>query len=358
LRRSFWLATGGLTLGAAGVLVWLVQHPAALPETAIARARASLVAARSEAGVLAPAEMARASMLVRILDRLVAEERARLIRLQTNERIREVALELEATATAALDTARRIIQDRLDAGAAQRLELAARLAELEPEVTALKGDRGVQRAYRRTEIALDELAVAEQQGNLAVLEARLPEAAMALDAAEEVLGKRVARLHDPANRRRWQLWVDQTLASGGTAILVEKLNHRLVVVEGPRVVASFKAEFGRNGFNDKLAAGDAATPEGQYHITDLKHRSRFYKALPLNYPTADDVEQFRTARRNGHVRARSPGGLIEIHGEGGKGTNWTDGCVALRNADMDRLFGLVRAGTPVTIVGAARFPGD
>lgn len=358
MRRSFWLATGGLLLGAAGVVAWLVQHPAALPESAIARARASLVAARSEAAVLAPAEMARASTLVRILDRLVAEERAKLIRLQTNERIREVALELEATAAAALETARSIVRNRLDAAAARRQELAARLAELEPEVTALKGDRGVQRTYRRAEIALDELAEAERQRNLAVLEARLPEAATALDAAEEVLGKRVARLHDPVNRRRWQHWVDETIARGGTAILVEKLNHRLVVVEGPRVVAAFPAEFGRNGFSDKLAAGDAATPEGQYHVTDLKHRSRFYKALPLNYPTADDVEQFRAARKNGQVRARSPGGLIEIHGEGGKGTNWTDGCVALRNVDMDRLFELVRAGTPVTIVGAARFPGD
>ena len=51
------------------------------------------------------------------------------------------------------------------------------------------------------------------------------------------------------------------------------------------------------------------------------------------------------------ARAR-PGGLIEIHGEGGRGEDWTRGCVALSNRDMDDLFRRVAVGTPVTIVGA------
>jgi L,D-peptidoglycan transpeptidase YkuD (ErfK/YbiS/YcfS/YnhG family) len=45
------------------------------------------------------------------------------------------------------------------------------------------------------------------------------------------------------------------------------------------------------------------------------------------------------------------GSLIEIHGEGGQGRDWTDGCVALSNSDMDRVFSHARVGTPVTIVG-------
>ena len=45
------------------------------------------------------------------------------------------------------------------------------------------------------------------------------------------------------------------------------------------------------------------------------------------------------------------GNLIEIHGEGGEGRDWTDGCVALANPDMDRVFALTEVGTPVTIVG-------
>jgi lipoprotein-anchoring transpeptidase ErfK/SrfK len=53
---------------------------------------------------------------------------------------------------------------------------------------------------------------------------------------------------------------------------------------------------------------------------------------------------------------RGIGGLIEIHGAGGQGRNWTDGCVALVNPDMDRLFAAVGVGTPVTIVGRAHLP--
>jgi len=58
------------------------------------------------------------------------------------------------------------------------------------------------------------------------------------------------------------------------------------------------------------------------------------------------------AKRRGELpRGSGIGGLIEIHGEGGRGQNWTDGCVALKNADMDDLFARVRNGTRVTIVG-------
>ena len=50
---------------------------------------------------------------------------------------------------------------------------------------------------------------------------------------------------------------------------------------------------------------------------------------------------------------RGIGGLIEIHGHGGRGTDWTNGCIALSDAEMDRLFAAVFVGTPVTIVGTA-----
>jgi lipoprotein-anchoring transpeptidase ErfK/SrfK len=53
-----------------------------------------------------------------------------------------------------------------------------------------------------------------------------------------------------------------------------------------------------------------------------------------------------------HLRARI-GGLIEIHGEGGQGRDWTNGCVALSNRDMDEVFALARVGTRVTIVGTS-----
>ena len=95
-----------------------------------------------------------------------------------------------------------------------------------------------------------------------------------------------------------------------------------------------------------------ASPEGRYRITHELQRSRYYKALRLDYPNDEDRSRYREARRRGLVKA-SIGGLIEIHGEGGRGEDWTMGCVALANSDMDHLMRQVGVGTPVTIVRRA-----
>ena len=80
--------------------------------------------------------------------------------------------------------------------------------------------------------------------------------------------------------------------------------------------------------------------------------SNYYKALALNYPNDEDRAEFDRLRRAGRIpRGTSLGGLIEIHGEGGRGRDWTKGCVALANQDMDDLFRRIGVGTPVTIVG-------
>ena len=98
----------------------------------------------------------------------------------------------------------------------------------------------------------------------------------------------------------------------------------------------------------------AVAPEGIYKVTELRNvgRTRFYKALMLDYPNPDDRTRFEHGRRTGQVPRRTGiGSLIEIHGDGGQGRDWTDGCVALANADMDAVFSRASVGTPVTIVG-------
>ena len=81
-------------------------------------------------------------------------------------------------------------------------------------------------------------------------------------------------------------------------------------------------------------------------------QTKFNKALLINYPNDEDRMRFALGRRRGTIsRGAGIGNLIEIHGDGGEGRDWTDGCVALTNEDMDRLFAHVRVGTPVTIVG-------
>jgi murein L,D-transpeptidase YafK len=158
--------------------------------------------------------------------------------------------------------------------------------------------------------------------------------------------------------------VDETVAASreaaGPAVVVDKLRHRCSLLEAGEVTQVFTAELGRNGLADKLFEGDLATPEGRYRITEKRDRGAtlFYRALLIDYPNADDRREFEAAKRRGLVPpGRGVGGLIEIHGEGGQGRDWTNGCVALTNREMDRLFAAVAVGTPVTVVGTAQLEG-
>jgi L,D-peptidoglycan transpeptidase YkuD (ErfK/YbiS/YcfS/YnhG family) len=73
----------------------------------------------------------------------------------------------------------------------------------------------------------------------------------------------------------------------------------------------------------------------------------------LDYPNSEDRARHAWAKKTGQVPSRAGvGSLIEIHGDGGQGRNWTQGCVALTNDDIDSIWPMVKLGTPVTIVGA------
>jgi L,D-peptidoglycan transpeptidase YkuD (ErfK/YbiS/YcfS/YnhG family) len=167
-----------------------------------------------------------------------------------------------------------------------------------------------------------------------------------------------ARFTDPWWRRKWQGWVDETLSSSretdSAIIIVDKLRRRVYLYRGGRLVTSFAAELGANGLRPKEKAGDRATPEGKYRVTELKKngQTRYYKALLINYPNDEDRMRFALGQRRGQIsQAARIGNMIEIHGDGGAGKDWTDGCVALTNDDMDRLFGFAYEGMAVTIVG-------
>ncbi len=163
------------------------------------------------------------------------------------------------------------------------------------------------------------------------------------------------------NLPKWQRWVKETIAwsesSDSVAFIVDKMAHLLQVYQGGKKVAQYSIELGAQWLGPKLQRGDKATPEGRYRIKKKKGegQSKYYKALEIDYPNGADLEKFRLAKQNGNVPASAHiGGLIEIHGDGGKGANWTSGCVALRNEEMDAIFDLATIGTPVTIVGSQR----
>jgi hypothetical protein len=192
--------------------------------------------------------------------------------------------------------------------------------------------------------------------------------ASALAHAEEALAlaagldhswsRSIERFSDSTLLALWRSQAAETIAEsrrdGGAAIIVDKLRRRLILYQGGRQRAVFSAELGGNGLERKLHTGDRATPEGRYRITVKKSggATKYHLALLIDYPNAADLQRYRAAESGGAVpRGTGAGSLIEIHGHGGTGRDWTDGCVALSNEAMDRLFPQVRVGTPVTIVG-------
>lgn len=166
-------------------------------------------------------------------------------------------------------------------------------------------------------------------------------------------------------------YVPQTSLSN-VWIRISKRSRRLYLYRGSQLVDTFKADFGYNPFNDKIQQGSQQkrdhwrTPSGTFFVVKKNPNSTFHKALVLNYPTADDARRglrrglITQAEHDAIVEAEANGtmppmntdlgGWIEIHGDGtGAATTWTQGCVAVHNEDIDRLWWWVPVGTPVVI---------
>ncbi len=154
----------------------------------------------------------------------------------------------------------------------------------------------------------------------------------------------------------WRRWVDSTVSisrrTGSIAVIVDKSKHRLYLLSGGKIIQTFSCDLGYNSIHQKMVSGDGATPEGIYKVTKVKSSgSKYYKALLLNYPNEQDKKRFASNKAHGIISEEARiGGLIEIHGEGGRNKDWTEGCVALANKDMDELMKYVKLGTAVTIV--------
>lgn len=155
-------------------------------------------------------------------------------------------------------------------------------------------------------------------------------------------------------------------------ILVSKRRKLVTLHRGLEAVSEFRADFGYNAYSDKEILGTEGnpdhwrTPEGAFYVVRKNPYSQFHRAFLLNYPNAEDAarglrdglinqHQFDTIMRSERRGIAPPmgtplGGMIEIHGHGtGLSSNWTQGCVAVRDEDMDFMWTYVKEGTPVVI---------
>lgn len=160
---------------------------------------------------------------------------------------------------------------------------------------------------------------------------------------------------------QWKRMVNNTISNSrknsSYCIIIDKYNRKCLVYYRGLLIENFSVELGSNWIGDKNVQGDKSTPEGEYKIVAKKKNgeTKYYKALLIDYPNEEDQKRFLLNKKNGILKTHDKiGSLIEIHGEGGRGTDWTDGCIALTNKDMDRLFEVSQIGTPVIIVGSVK----
>lgn len=159
----------------------------------------------------------------------------------------------------------------------------------------------------------------------------------------------------------WKRWAQNTIndsrKNNSYSIIVDKFSKKCYVYYSGVKRYEFEAELGRNWIGNKKKMGDKATPEGFYKIIH-KYQGRetlYHKALALDYPNSEDKERFKKEISKGTIPASSKiGDGIQIHGGGGKGVDWTEGCVALRDSEIDIVYTLIKVGTPVTIVGSMK----
>jgi murein L,D-transpeptidase YafK len=138
---------------------------------------------------------------------------------------------------------------------------------------------------------------------------------------------------------------------GADRVVVYKSERKLVLLSQGKEIRSYKVALGSEPVGPKTRHGDHRTPEGIYTLDSRNPNSHFYKAFHISYPNSKDIA---TANRLGV----SAGGDIMLHGlpkeyawVGKAHTlhDWTDGCIAVTNEEMDELWKLVPVGTPIEI---------
>lgn len=134
-------------------------------------------------------------------------------------------------------------------------------------------------------------------------------------------------------------------------IVVNKSRRELLLLHGESVLRSYRVALGRNPVGPKVRQGDGKTPEGAYVIDRRKPDSDYHLALHISYPSAAERDRAREA-------GLDPGGDIMIHGlRNGQGhigrahlgSDWTQGCIAVTDEEMDEIWDLVSDGTPIQI---------
>ena len=134
-------------------------------------------------------------------------------------------------------------------------------------------------------------------------------------------------------------------------VVVDKTKRTLYLMRRGRVIKQYPIKLGLNPYGHKQREGDFRTPEGKYELVARNPRSEFFLSIKISYPNREDAA---VASESGFP----PGGLIMIHGQPNvpkrppehyATRDWTDGCIALSNADMVDVWLRTTVGIPIEI---------
>jgi murein L,D-transpeptidase YafK len=141
-----------------------------------------------------------------------------------------------------------------------------------------------------------------------------------------------------------------------TLVRIDKSEHSLELVAGSRVIKRYQVALGSGGVGPKRFEGDKTTPVGTYHVTS-RFKGLFHQFIGVSYPNDEDRARFAELKRQGVVPpGRGVGHSIGIHGVGSaeftgvhKQSDWTHGCIALDDTEIDEFSRLVKDGTTIVI---------
>ncbi len=132
-----------------------------------------------------------------------------------------------------------------------------------------------------------------------------------------------------------------------TRVEVHKSARRMYLLHNTEILKEYKIGLGGNPVGAKQVEGDGKTPEGTYLIDRRNPNSAYHLSLGISYPNQQDVAE-------AEALGKEPGGDIFIHGRArqnrGKGKDWTAGCIAVKDGQMEEVYSMVRTGTPILIV--------
>jgi hypothetical protein len=348
-----------LLVAAAGTLLYL-SVSGETPEPEINRARKLLAEAeRVEAPRYAPDQYRDAAAYYDSAMSAWSRENERLIFFRDYSGIAEYA-------TRSSELSNRAIGRSRNAKSRVGDILEARIGELGREISRFEVDFGNFPMESRHREELTRCKLRYEEGLILFGRQDYPSCREKLDSVEKSIENLSAFYEERLKTYlvRYPVWseqVEQAMAQSRRrktyALVVDKLARELRVVKDGKNRYTFAVELGMNWIGDKQQKGDKSTPEGMYRVIDKKMNgeTKYYKALLLDYPNEDDRTRFSQNKKNGVLRPDVEiGSHIEIHGSGGKGTDWTDGCIALKDEDMNIVFNLCPVGTEVVIVGSTR----